>query len=172
MLAESSSCSECVVTNGVLSCGWNDNVGGGPLTVGDGTSWCWRLAVPAMTDNMAPHCEGCSELKRRAECSDTRSQCRSCRSGIMWSYLQVLALRHAAAFTTDCTQSRSHCGRATNTRMSYIVCLLVCWRLSLKLKEAAGLKNQIMSNVQVKRDNLDSLQPKLSCVMQVSECCK
>lgn len=42
-------------------------------------------------------------------------------------------------------------------------------RLSLKLKEAAGLKNQIMSNVQLKRDNLDSLQPKLTSVMQATK---
>ena len=44
---------------------------------------------------------------------------------------------------------------------------LVCCRLSVRLKQAAGLKNQIMSNVQLKRDNLDSLQPKLNAVMQV-----
>ena len=45
-----------------------------------------------------------------------------------------------------------------------------CCRLSVRLKQAAGLKNQIMSNVDAKRDNLDSLQPKLNAVMQVSEC--
>jgi len=44
----------------------------------------------------------------------------------------------------------------------------VLYRLSVKLKQAAGLKNHIVSDVQVKRDNLDSLQPKLNAVMQVS----
>ena len=37
----------------------------------------------------------------------------------------------------------------------------------MKLKEAAGLKNRIMNSVDMKRDNVDSLQPKLNQVLQV-----
>jgi len=40
----------------------------------------------------------------------TRSQCKSIRSCVTWSYLRASAMRRASALTTDCTRSSSYCG--------------------------------------------------------------
>ena len=53
--------------------------------------------------------------------SGTRSQCKSFRKGVTWSYLHESDVRRAAALMTDCSRSRSHFGKHCIVAKQFIV---------------------------------------------------
>ena len=129
--------------------------------------FCWRLSLKTkeaagLKDRVASAWVWCVEGCRSAWVWCVEGHRCSRRKPLVW---------RTVSWVPECGVLKA-VGEAEGSRWSEGPCLeclsVVCWRLSVKLKEAAGLKDHIMSNVSIKKNNLDSLQPKLNSVLMVT----